>query len=222
MTPSRKPAITSANKIVMVEVRRVFSPLCGSQREFCPGVGPHNGLCPEVVAQQPRTRAPQQVACVLRDIQQPTTEYRESPGFARREQPRPRYLLVSLRRQLHPQQVPQLPETEEFFHSSACTETRFDDLRESERVSFDVGHVQKGHQQTLHPPPGPRQVPRGRSPRSWIIPVGDSYSDKRAPLTRGVDYTVAPNLKRHADLKRRLAPYLRWTVIHVQWTVALI
>src|SRR5438046_3205616 len=70
-------------------------------------------LCPEVVAQQPRTRATQQVACVLRDVQQPPTEYRESPGFARREQPRPRHLLVPLRRQLHPEQVSQFPETEE-------------------------------------------------------------------------------------------------------------
>jgi len=33
---------------------------------------------------------------------------------------------------------------EYFFHSSACTETRFDDLREGERVSFDVGQGQKG------------------------------------------------------------------------------
>jgi CspA family cold shock protein len=28
---------------------------------------------------------------------------------------------------------------EYFFHSSACTETRFDDLQEGERVTFDVG-----------------------------------------------------------------------------------
>ena len=33
---------------------------------------------------------------------------------------------------------------EYFFHSSACTETRFDDLQEGERVSFDVGQGQKG------------------------------------------------------------------------------
>jgi CspA family cold shock protein len=33
---------------------------------------------------------------------------------------------------------------EYFFHSSACRGTRFDDLREGQRVSFDIGHGAKG------------------------------------------------------------------------------
>jgi CspA family cold shock protein len=35
-------------------------------------------------------------------------------------------------------------DTEYFFHSSACTGTRFGDLREGQRVSFDVGQGPKG------------------------------------------------------------------------------
>ena len=31
-----------------------------------------------------------------------------------------------------------------FFHSSACTEPRFDELREGQAVSFDVGRGPKG------------------------------------------------------------------------------
>ena len=34
--------------------------------------------------------------------------------------------------------------TEYFFHQSACIGTRFDDLREGQRVSFDVGQGPKG------------------------------------------------------------------------------
>lgn len=33
---------------------------------------------------------------------------------------------------------------EYFFHNSACTQTRFDDLREGQNVSFDVGQGPKG------------------------------------------------------------------------------
>jgi CspA family cold shock protein len=33
---------------------------------------------------------------------------------------------------------------EYFFHSSACRGTRFDDLREGQRVSFEVGQSAKG------------------------------------------------------------------------------
>jgi CspA family cold shock protein len=33
---------------------------------------------------------------------------------------------------------------EYFFHSSACTGMRFDDLREGQQVSFDVGRGPKG------------------------------------------------------------------------------
>ena len=33
---------------------------------------------------------------------------------------------------------------EYFFHNSACTGTRFDDLREGQRVSFDVSQGPKG------------------------------------------------------------------------------
>lgn len=33
---------------------------------------------------------------------------------------------------------------EYFFHSSACRGTRFDELREGQRVSFDVGQSAKG------------------------------------------------------------------------------
>jgi len=33
---------------------------------------------------------------------------------------------------------------EYFFHQSACAETRFDDLREGQTVSFDMGHGPKG------------------------------------------------------------------------------
>jgi CspA family cold shock protein len=33
---------------------------------------------------------------------------------------------------------------EYFFHNSACTQTRFDDLREGQSVSFDVGQGPKG------------------------------------------------------------------------------
>ena len=35
-------------------------------------------------------------------------------------------------------------DTEYFFHSSGCTGTRFDELREGQRVSFDVGQGPKG------------------------------------------------------------------------------
>ena len=34
--------------------------------------------------------------------------------------------------------------TEYFFHQSACAGTRFDDLREGQRVSFTVGEGPKG------------------------------------------------------------------------------
>jgi CspA family cold shock protein len=34
--------------------------------------------------------------------------------------------------------------TEYFFHQSACTSTRFDDMREGETVSFTVGQGPKG------------------------------------------------------------------------------
>jgi CspA family cold shock protein len=34
--------------------------------------------------------------------------------------------------------------TEYFFHQSACVGTRFDDLREGQRVSFTVGQGPKG------------------------------------------------------------------------------
>ena len=34
--------------------------------------------------------------------------------------------------------------TEYFFHQSACTGTRFDDLREGQTVSFTVGQGPKG------------------------------------------------------------------------------
>ena len=33
---------------------------------------------------------------------------------------------------------------EYFFHNSACTQTRFDDLREGQAVTFDVGQGPKG------------------------------------------------------------------------------
>jgi CspA family cold shock protein len=33
---------------------------------------------------------------------------------------------------------------EYFFHQSACTETRFDDLREGQAVTFEKGHGPKG------------------------------------------------------------------------------
>jgi CspA family cold shock protein len=33
---------------------------------------------------------------------------------------------------------------EYFFHQSACVETRFDDLREGQQVSFDKGQGPKG------------------------------------------------------------------------------
>lgn len=32
----------------------------------------------------------------------------------------------------------------EYFHQSGCVGTRFDDLREGQRVSFTVGHGPKG------------------------------------------------------------------------------
>jgi CspA family cold shock protein len=34
--------------------------------------------------------------------------------------------------------------TEYFFHQSGCVGTRFDDLREGQRVSFDIGQGPKG------------------------------------------------------------------------------
>jgi CspA family cold shock protein len=34
--------------------------------------------------------------------------------------------------------------TEYFFHQSACVGTRFDDLREGQRVSFTIGQGPKG------------------------------------------------------------------------------
>jgi CspA family cold shock protein len=34
--------------------------------------------------------------------------------------------------------------TEYFFHQSACADTRFDDLREGQEVSFTVGQGPKG------------------------------------------------------------------------------
>ena len=34
--------------------------------------------------------------------------------------------------------------TEYFFHQSACTGTSFDQLREGQSVTFDVGHGAKG------------------------------------------------------------------------------
>ena len=34
--------------------------------------------------------------------------------------------------------------TEYFFHQSACTVTAFDQLREGQAVTFDVGHGAKG------------------------------------------------------------------------------
>ena len=34
--------------------------------------------------------------------------------------------------------------SEYFFHQSACTETRFDDMREGQTVSFDIGQGPKG------------------------------------------------------------------------------
>lgn len=34
--------------------------------------------------------------------------------------------------------------TEYFFHQSACTDTRFDDLREGQAVTFDKGQGPKG------------------------------------------------------------------------------
>jgi len=33
---------------------------------------------------------------------------------------------------------------EYFFHNSACTQTRFDEMREGQSVSFDVGQGPKG------------------------------------------------------------------------------
>ena len=33
---------------------------------------------------------------------------------------------------------------EYFFHNSACTDTRFDDLREGQAVTFERGQVPKG------------------------------------------------------------------------------
>ena len=33
---------------------------------------------------------------------------------------------------------------EYFFHSSACTQTQFDDLREGQAVTFDLGQGPKG------------------------------------------------------------------------------
>lgn len=33
---------------------------------------------------------------------------------------------------------------EYFFHNSACTQTRFDDLREGQSVTFEVGQGPKG------------------------------------------------------------------------------
>ena len=33
---------------------------------------------------------------------------------------------------------------EYFFHNSACTQTRFDDLREGQSVTYDVGQGPKG------------------------------------------------------------------------------
>jgi CspA family cold shock protein len=33
---------------------------------------------------------------------------------------------------------------EYFFHNSACTQTRFDDLREGQAVTFDLGQGPKG------------------------------------------------------------------------------
>jgi len=33
---------------------------------------------------------------------------------------------------------------EYFFHNSACTQTRFDDLREGQNVTFDLGQGPKG------------------------------------------------------------------------------
>jgi cold shock protein len=35
-------------------------------------------------------------------------------------------------------------DTEYFFHSSGCSGVRFDELREGQRVSFDVGQGPKG------------------------------------------------------------------------------
>jgi len=34
--------------------------------------------------------------------------------------------------------------SEYFFHQSACTETRFDDLRQGQAVTFEKGHGPKG------------------------------------------------------------------------------
>ena len=34
--------------------------------------------------------------------------------------------------------------TEDFFHPSACVQTTFDQLRENQAVTFDVGHGPKG------------------------------------------------------------------------------
>jgi cold shock protein len=34
--------------------------------------------------------------------------------------------------------------SEYFFHQSACVDTRFDDLREGQQVSFDIGNSPKG------------------------------------------------------------------------------
>ena len=39
-----------------------------------------------------------------------------------------------------------------------------------------------------------------------------TLSTRHAALVAGADYTSRPNLTRRADLKLRLAPYLRWTV----------
>src|SRR2546428_14061246 len=39
-----------------------------------------------------------------------------------------------------------------------------------------------------------------------------TLSTRHAALVAGADYTSRPNLTRHADLKLRLAPSLRWTV----------
>jgi cold shock protein len=34
--------------------------------------------------------------------------------------------------------------SEYFFHQSACTQTRFDDMREGQAVTFEKGHGPKG------------------------------------------------------------------------------
>src|SRR5207247_4493691 len=74
--------------------------------------GDRRRLRAQVVAEQPRPVDASHLARVLRDVEQSTTEHRQRPRFSCGEQPGARDLLVALRRQLEPQQVSELTETE--------------------------------------------------------------------------------------------------------------